>query len=367
PPGVAQWALWLMRCMTIGFAILFCQAANLLYLRIKTNRFYFLKINRLGLINMEVINMNTLGYLIYSGLAIADRIFREIVLAGHHNQSGQIFLFCIKFLVALVGAWLVWWVCVCHCVLLKWGDSMGDPTRPKTSKARIAAWMVNMCALALALWPFVPLIWAFSIMNSQYIMIANVGDATIRKLLRSASSYSPATYTKVPLLLELIPLEENIPHLIKLGYYIRYGLVLYLISVLLLSLTWIPFLVISNRKTVVEAKFELQESPFGTSQKVDEEYTFMQQRGKLVAWHTTIVFITFLANCPGLIFALSFTSHSFYLDPLWWASLEIGLELPFSILGNISLFLLYLLASRKPPCQPVEEIEYPAYPDKINS
>ncbi|KAG0142255.1 hypothetical protein CROQUDRAFT_662827 [Cronartium quercuum f. sp. fusiforme G11] len=364
PPVVSQWNLWTVRCITVGFAILFCQATNLLYLRITTNRFYFFKINKLGLINMEVINMNTLGYLIFSGLAFSDRIFREVVWAGYHNQSGQIFLFCTKFLAALFSAWVVWWVCVCHCVLLRWGDSMEDPTRPNTSKARMAAWMMNMCFLALALWVFVPVIWVFFKVNSEYIMIANVGDATIRKLLRSASSYSPATYTQVRLLLELIPLQKNIPHLIKLGHYIRYGLVFYFISVLSLILTWIPFLIVSNRKTVVEAKFELQESSVGLSQKVDDAYNYMRQQGKLVAWHTTVVFITSAAHLPGLLCALSFTSHFFYLDPLWWASLEIGLELPIAILGNISLFLLYLLVSRQPPAHPVTETEGSAYPEK---
>ncbi|KAG0142253.1 hypothetical protein CROQUDRAFT_243033 [Cronartium quercuum f. sp. fusiforme G11] len=195
-------------------------------------------------------------------------------------------------------------------------------------------------------------------------MIAKIGDATIRKLLRSASSYSPATYTKARLLLELVPLQKNIPHLIKLGHYVRCGLIFYLVSVLSLILIWIPFLVISNRKTVVETKFGLQESPVGLSQKVDNAYNYMRQQGKLVAWHTTVVFITSAAHIPGLVCALSFTSRFFYMDTLWWASLEIGLELPISIMGNISLFLLYLLASRQPPVHPVAELESCAYPDK---
>ncbi|KAG0142252.1 hypothetical protein CROQUDRAFT_242952 [Cronartium quercuum f. sp. fusiforme G11] len=110
---------------------------------------------------------------------------------------------------------------------------------------------------------------------------------------------------------------EGMPHLDELGRCIRYGILFYLISVLILILLF--------------------------------------QTGRLFSKPS----LNYKNHLLGFL-----QSRFFYMDTLWWASLEVGLELPISILGNISLFLLYLLVSRQPPVHPVAETESSAYPDK---
>ncbi|KAG0146967.1 hypothetical protein CROQUDRAFT_495234 [Cronartium quercuum f. sp. fusiforme G11] len=91
--------------MVVAFVILLLQAVHILYLRIKAHRFYVFRLNTLGLIKIEIINISTCGYLIYCVLTITDRIFREVVWAGFHDQSRQIVLFGTKFIVLLACGW----------------------------------------------------------------------------------------------------------------------------------------------------------------------------------------------------------------------------------------------------------------------
>ncbi|KAG0146966.1 hypothetical protein CROQUDRAFT_495162 [Cronartium quercuum f. sp. fusiforme G11] len=182
-------------------------------------------------------------------------------------------------------------------------------------------------------WPIVPVLWAFLNINAQYIMISDIVTPIREEMLRLAPSYSPSTYTQLQLLSRLITFTNISPHVINLGRSVWQGLTVYLVSLVILCVVWIPFLVSSHRENKVQSD-KIERVSRAPRRGSDVSY-LMKQQLDIVRRHTVLVYIIVVLHVPALACALSFQSQVFFADPLWWASIELGLDLPFSLLGNL--------------------------------
>ncbi|KAH9810190.1 hypothetical protein DFH28DRAFT_903209 [Melampsora americana] len=107
PPCRSAWSRLLQHIIIGIYVIMFLQSFSLLFWRVKTNKFYFISLNAMGLIKFDCMSLCSLMGTIYSAVAITDLVWKETILQGFHDQAWQLILFGTKFLLVLTASWLV--------------------------------------------------------------------------------------------------------------------------------------------------------------------------------------------------------------------------------------------------------------------
>jgi len=253
-------------------------------------------------------------------------------VAGYHDQSSQIFLFGVKFVVLVIDSWVLWWVCVCHFALRICGE---DPARATIMTPR-NRWIANGGFAIMALWPIIPVFCVFYRANEEYINISNTMRPVVKSLLHLAPSYSPSTYEKFQLLRLLLPASRAADHLNSLLSNIRIGFSIYLAAGSISCLFHIPVLVLvfSSLSDRTTAKMLASSN---------QSFKRLRKERQAIALATSLAYVTLLSSLLVLGFALKYTGHRQLFSSNWWAFLEIGLHAPVAIVANLDLFLVHLL------------------------
>ncbi|KAG0142365.1 hypothetical protein CROQUDRAFT_50382 [Cronartium quercuum f. sp. fusiforme G11] len=190
---------------------MFCQAGFLLYLRIKTRRFYLFKSNELGLVRVDCSNMFGLNFFVYSAqsrktnnassrpiiVAITDlacKDFKEVI--GRPYLPWQIFLFGTRFIVALDATWSFFWVCVVHCATIKYRSPVSGTLFGRTLIPRSLSYAMNTSMILAVVWP---------ITSMEYSEVVARISIITKALEQSASSYSSGHSFVSDLVITLIP------------------------------------------------------------------------------------------------------------------------------------------------------------------
>ncbi|KAH9451302.1 hypothetical protein MJO28_009183 [Puccinia striiformis f. sp. tritici] len=106
------WGLVFRRIFALQFCILCCQAMAVLWLRKKANKLHFFRVNKLGLIHVEVLNEIVVLMLVFSVLAVIDLVTQEFVEQGSLVFSKKLILRTCKFPIAANVCWCMFIICL---------------------------------------------------------------------------------------------------------------------------------------------------------------------------------------------------------------------------------------------------------------
>ncbi|KAH9823927.1 hypothetical protein DFH28DRAFT_1077796 [Melampsora americana] len=101
------WAKYLDRFLILPLLMIFFQAVHLIIFRIKKKKFYFFRMNYLGLIQTNISIHCSFGLGIYSLLSITSIALREFVLAGYDVHGWSDVILGTKSLLLLSASWSV--------------------------------------------------------------------------------------------------------------------------------------------------------------------------------------------------------------------------------------------------------------------
>ncbi|KAI9625740.1 hypothetical protein KEM48_010693 [Puccinia striiformis f. sp. tritici PST-130] len=107
---IAKPVLWVL-----SFAgSLLCNSASMavLWLRKKANKLHFFRVNKLGLIHVEVLNEIVVLMLVFSVLAVIDLVTQEFVEQGSLVFSKKLILRTCKFPIAANVCWCMFIICL---------------------------------------------------------------------------------------------------------------------------------------------------------------------------------------------------------------------------------------------------------------
>ncbi|KAG0150352.1 hypothetical protein CROQUDRAFT_214476 [Cronartium quercuum f. sp. fusiforme G11] len=203
------------------------------------------------------------------------------------------------------------------------------------------SWLMNCWLVTMLIWPACLAVWAVYSSKAEYINFVIFYNHINKKLLKLAPSYSLGTYNQSQLLSILNHTEGITTDYDSLRTYVWIVLVSYLISIIILALSYIPVMAFVL-KVLIDAKAlklwgqrpELSSMNRDATSQILE--TLRQQREKIV-WHTIWVYIGTLCFVPVVVWALilSVEDQGFWFDSHWWNGLETGLHVPISIVGNM--------------------------------
>ncbi|KAG0149554.1 hypothetical protein CROQUDRAFT_669088 [Cronartium quercuum f. sp. fusiforme G11] len=217
-PPLPTWSRWVARLTLLGFIIMFFQACYLLYVRINTKHFRFFTWNSLGLLQLDVSGVGAMSYIAYSTVAIIDLAFKETIRRGQHDQTGELFLNGVKYIIILEWLWVFLWVRACQLAALT-----------KGTLTRASRCIINISLVLMSLWPIPPIFWAYVKLNSEYIHIKDTIKPIMAELSLAAPSYTTKTYNQAHIWIILMPALRVVPHIQLACHYARIGLESYLV------------------------------------------------------------------------------------------------------------------------------------------
>eukprot|EP00919_Chromeraceae_sp_WS-2016_P068460 GHVR01162149.1.p1 GENE.GHVR01162149.1~~GHVR01162149.1.p1 ORF type:complete len:252 (-),score=-4.28 GHVR01162149.1:43-798(-) len=221
--------------------------------------------------------------------------------------------------------------------------------------------MMNGAFVIFVLGPIIPVFWAFCSANEDYIAGKAVLKPVITSLLQMAPTFSPGTYNKLQLMAILIPALQCSPHIDSIMHHARMGLVTYLAVAAILCLLYIPvllltFLGLSDRTAVGKPSIH-RRSHYDCEEAIKSLQLFeiLRKQQRTIALQASLVYAITLSYIPVLIWLLTFSGQKPLFSSSWWAILEIGLQGPMAIMGNVCLFRLHHIKATPSPNNPQEE------------
>ncbi|KAH9811130.1 hypothetical protein DFH28DRAFT_901368 [Melampsora americana] len=320
-----MWSRWLMRLMIFSYVLMFLQTVHLLYIRIKTRKFYIIGLNTLNLIKIDSANHLTVGYLLYSTLSIINLVWRDLSIGGYISPIPSDFIEATKSLVSLTFSWMFLWICISHSILVKWKPLEEHPLEKARHMSAKSVWFLNGGFLVTILWPFVPVIRSSFQLVAEETRIIEILTPIIKTLHESVHTSSQTNQNTLGLLGILSPAREVFNHTNALVLQFRIVIFCYLISASILCLAYPPILVHMFK---------------GLQRSGDVSASCKSQRGSVML-HSFLAYISTLWNVPILIWTLTFQSYSFLYDPSWWTLIILGIDGLLAVTGNINLFLTY--------------------------
>ncbi|KAH9812047.1 hypothetical protein DFH28DRAFT_899790 [Melampsora americana] len=220
-------------------------AGYIIHLRLKKTKFYFLRFNSLGLIQLDRGFHCASSYMAHatgpSKFAICEVIVRDCVIAGRIDQSWSNLLTNKILLIRLQNHLGFLWMCLCHCALVKWGP-IGNLSQTRYEIPYNLARVLNLYFILMIIWTIGPIFWSFSHLTIEFILVKKMAKHTIHALLLASRTRSESTYSPVKVLTMLMPLRPALAHVPLMVHYTRMGISCYLINALILLITYLPFL-----------------------------------------------------------------------------------------------------------------------------
>lgn len=348
PPEMLPWCRWIQRVILGIYVLIFLQSSSLLFWRIKTSKFHFIGLNAMGLIKFDCISLCALVGTIYSTVAITDMVWKEIIMDGYYDQSWQLILFGCKFLLVMTASWCFLWVCIGHWLLQQARNSHRELNE---FMPPVVAWAMNGLFVFMAFWPNAPILVKYFQINSDYLAVKAALDPIMKKLSRSAMTYSPDTYNQAGLILRLMPAQAALPHLDNIGDCLRVSVILYLISNVILYVAYIPFIYLLVKGS---RKFRIASEEDSDSVEETKSYSHVEaerlrylndkfrQQHEAVLQHVVMTYLSTIVYVPVVIWLIicSF-QDAYFMKSYWWNIALTGLHGPYAIVTAISLYLLH--------------------------
>ncbi|KAH9817883.1 hypothetical protein DFH28DRAFT_961073 [Melampsora americana] len=325
PCPLPTWSYYLDHFFAVIYFMTAFLAFYIIYIRTRTTRFFFFRLNTLGLIWIDRAFHCGSCYVVHSAVAIAEIISRDFVLAGRLNQTCTNLLLGIKGVIVLTSTWGFLWMCICHRAFLQWGPIGISSNRSKHYMPFNLAPIMNACFVFALMWTIVPVTWAFARLTVEYISLDRSSRRVIRQLLDSALTYPPSTNDSLKVLNIMTPLAEAIKHTSRIVHYTRLGSTFYMTNTIILVFIYVPFLILIARDL---------------RHKKDRDLILRRQQEQMLM--QAILHITMSSlTIPILRYMLQFPGDTFVYDPRYWLALRMGLHGPMAVAGFVALFLIY--------------------------
>ncbi|KAG0145959.1 hypothetical protein CROQUDRAFT_107488 [Cronartium quercuum f. sp. fusiforme G11] len=375
-PPQPPWTTIPQRFAMLFFMLLLVQAILVIDARTKVKAFKPLTFGSLGLVRLDISSMTAVAYGLYAPLVISDLILEEFMKAGLRDMSGEIMLFGCKFLVILYVEWgtcLVqmrmleiscaysltftfikgfMWACICQCAVLIYESPMAPQENIGRGMSPIVRRGLNALFVSIILVPMSLVVYCYGTVNNEYEKAKSILYGVIQKLYTEANGFKAETYSRINLLMLLIPARDMAPHIDQIARFTRYGIVVYLVTLCFFVLTYIPLLSFSlsrlYARSVSQKDLRLAAGPEGN---LNNKFAAASQKIRLQRRRLVLLALATLAttalHVPVLIAQLSFKGNRFMIDQKWILLTRVGLHLPFSILGNIILGIIHIHARQQ--------------------
>ncbi|KAG0147727.1 hypothetical protein CROQUDRAFT_670321 [Cronartium quercuum f. sp. fusiforme G11] len=292
------WARIVMAVIMAGYVIMFLQSLHLIYIRIVTKTFRFHSFTRLGIVKIDVPNLTCFIYFLYSLLALADLTFQQLMDAKLVSGRQKLTLFGSKFSILLAGSWAYIWVCFCQCVSTLWDESWNHSIqRPRLSAP--LRWSLNMGFVVASFWAVPILILTFLQANSEFEKLRHTLNIILSDLHHQATTYNGTGYNRMELLLRLQPASMLGVYRDRLALWIRRGIIVGLVDLIILGIIYAPLLIVSIgalRRRTAQCTFT---AATGTA---EESLQFQKIEARLRVEQQTIVMHAYTAYALTVIF-----------------------------------------------------------------
>ncbi|KAH9823926.1 hypothetical protein DFH28DRAFT_228903 [Melampsora americana] len=189
--------------------------------------------------------------------------------------------------------------------------SVGAPSRQLPA---IVSYSMNTGFILMLVWPILPITWSFCKVSNEHQSVQKALKPIIDHLMSSATKYSSVDYNLMNLITILLPAQQNLKHLEFIASNVRTGIACYLASCIPIIYTHLYFIYLSS---------------FYWSLPIQQNR--IKNKPDLSSY---LPILTFLAS-------LSFSGDAFLIDSRWWTGMELGLTIPFTIVANINLYIMY--------------------------
>ncbi|KAH9822671.1 hypothetical protein DFH28DRAFT_949399 [Melampsora americana] len=324
PTAMPLWARLLQGFVGLAFFVLAYRACRIIYIRIKTKKFYFFKLNSLGLIKLDGLNHACVGYVLISTVASLDIVSREIALTGYFDQAWPDFILSIRSTFVSMVSWAFLWLCFCHCAILNFDPFEGKNSGQETLISPRWVMISNGCFLVMLFWLGVPVIWSSFQTSLRFYRIETTTSLIIDVLKKLAPTYSQSDYDYIQVLSVVAPLQSTSIELDHVIHYLHLTLLLYLIDAVLLCLAYPPVLITTIRS-------------FHKYNKLSDS---VKEKNQQIYWRGIIAFFTTLAHLPLNIWLLLPKGDDFLFSPTWWTICQLGLNIPIIVGCHITLHSL---------------------------
>ncbi|POW03924.1 hypothetical protein PSTT_10730 [Puccinia striiformis] len=362
------WGLVFRRIFALQFCILCCQAMAVLWLRKKANKLHFFRVNKLGLIHVEVLNEIVVLMLVFSVsnylisffffpiisikitgseseselVAVIDLVTQEFVEQGSLVFSKKLILRTCKFPIAankhphnitdykLAYVRLFLWICGIETVMSF--SSLRARARAGASirLPRYVRLFANGTLLAVLIIPGgqcdMALVMEYNALMADHCFNSRDrkrGDRIVEILLKAAPTYTPATYN--PLMQHLLIATLYVPT----SFYALRGLRNQTIpeSVLKPSTTGHE---IEEEEGALRPEYQLQIMSLPNMKTPAEEMEDQEKVRKRLVIHACLLYLD----------TLSYKGIRFFNDPTWVLIEQLGTHGHTALIGNIILALL---------------------------
>ncbi|PLW20770.1 hypothetical protein PCANC_09312 [Puccinia coronata f. sp. avenae] len=345
------WGLVIRRIIACQFFILCGQAIAVLWLRKKANKLHFFRLNKLGLIHVEVLNEIVVLMLVYSALAVSDLVTQEFVELGTLPFHTKLILRTVKF---PIGAGV-------YCI----ETAMSFSSLRARARAGVSIrlpphvrYAANGLLLAALTFP-VAILLGTSVPGTVSVKrLEEASDEMINLLLKAAPTYQPDTYNYLSLLALIFkPGERIVTETKRFAHYVEIMQIMYLVQHLLIASIYMPTSICAIRglrcqtisKTALQddaaedalpPSYQLQRMTLTNIDTPEQEMAERIKVRKRLIIHAILMYADTVLYCPPLIYMLTYKGSQFFNDRTWVLVEQLGTHWHTAIIGNIMLALL---------------------------
>ncbi|KAI9625921.1 hypothetical protein KEM48_010621 [Puccinia striiformis f. sp. tritici PST-130] len=357
--GPPLWARILRRIITFQFCILIGQCLTVLHMRKKANQLKFFRLNKLGLIRIEVLNEIVLFMLMFSLLCALDLATEELMELGLMPFSYKMVLRLWKFMLTANVFWSELYKIPLNLLEGSFEVILLSARSRAGSSIRLPPWVryaANGSFLAVLTIPTIFVFWYCIRTTLQMKAIEVAIDKIMNGLFQAAPNWRPENYHVMDLFQIFKPAEVFATEMEHLITDVRVIIFTYLLLHLTATTLHIPTSVmalrgLSNQTAPVIAPKKLAaDDPMAQYQTPAmmkllnegpaQERAALEEVRKRLLKYACLLYVDTMLYCPLLIYMLTCRGTKFLHSSTWMVVEQVGTHVHTATLGNIILALL---------------------------
>ncbi|KAI9615882.1 hypothetical protein H4Q26_011133 [Puccinia striiformis f. sp. tritici PST-130] len=364
--GPPLWARILRRIITFQFCILIGQCLTVLHMRKKANQLKFFRLNKLGLIRIEVLNEIVLFMLMFSLLCALDLATEELMELGLMPFSYKMVLRLWKFMLTANVFWSELYKIPLNLLEGSFEVILLSARSRAGSSIRLPPWVryaANGSFLAVLTIPTIFVLWYCIRTTLQMKAIEVAIDKIMNGLFQAAPNWRPENYHVMDLFQIFKPAEVFATEMEHLITDVRVIIFTYLL-LHLTATTLKPELLQASHSNFSDGFAWAQQSncsrhrpkklaaddPMAQYQTPAmmkllnegpaQERAALEEVRKRLLKYACLLYVDTMLYCPLLIYMLTCRGTKFLHSSTWMVVEQVGTHVHTATLGNIILALL---------------------------
>ncbi|KAI8444712.1 hypothetical protein BY996DRAFT_6636175 [Phakopsora pachyrhizi] len=322
PPRLSKWALIILYIIVFGYGLIFFQALNLLWYRVRLNSLKTISIAQNGLLFINLPSYSVLVYFFFAPIVVVDLCFQLAIERGAAEMPHKIELLCLKFMIIYVATWAFFWVCFSQLLSSIWNEPWANP-RNREYNARLPRWVLYTSHTAItcvAFW-LIPFTAIYSKkIEDEYGSIRKICTNVLQSLKEAAFKYDPETFRSSDLLILMLPAKQLLTHKDNMTAALRTFLKWTTVDMIVLCALYLPLLGTALRlllKRHAQCTFAGATCTAELSKKFAHIQNRLHQERMSLYKHSGFVYLINLAFLPPLIMQVAMDRKELLLTRKW--------------------------------------------------